>query len=189
MASAVRRSAQRLRAEVSGIAHGSFDGRLGGKPVGREGPGAARVEPGVTGVQGKVWLTDGRRSELPGRLPDGPAAVLGPGGYGMFLAIHEFPPVPPGLAALIGIAAGALQGYFGGKTDLFVQRAMMLAERLRLNRRLESFNLFNHANVLGFNGVWGNGATPAPGFGQPLSGTQSRTAKSIGSSGRQRPSQ
>lgn len=56
------------------------------------------------------------------------------------------------------------------QTDLFVQRAMMLAERLRLNLRLESFNLFNHANVVGFNGVWGNGATPAPGFGQPLSG-------------------
>ncbi len=56
------------------------------------------------------------------------------------------------------------------QADLFVQRPITLTDRFHLNLRLESFNLFNHANVVGFNPVWGNGATPAPGFGQPLSG-------------------
>jgi 2-polyprenyl-6-methoxyphenol hydroxylase-like FAD-dependent oxidoreductase len=52
-------------------------------------PHAARIDTGVTGIQGKVWLTG---APLPARLADGPAMVVGPGGLGMFLAIHEFPP-------------------------------------------------------------------------------------------------
>lgn len=55
-------------------------------------------------------------------------------------------------------------------TDLFIERPVRLTPRLHLDLRLESFNLFNHANVVGFNGVWGDGATPAPGFGEPLAG-------------------
>ncbi|MGH9533862.1 MAG: TonB-dependent receptor [Terriglobales bacterium] len=54
--------------------------------------------------------------------------------------------------------------------DLFLQRAMALTPRWHLNLRLESFNLLNHANVVGFNGVYGDGATAAPGFGEPLTG-------------------
>lgn len=46
----------------------------------------------------------------------------------------------------------------------------LIRERLRLRARAEAFNVFNHANFVGYNGVYGNGATPALGFGQPLSG-------------------
>jgi 2-polyprenyl-6-methoxyphenol hydroxylase-like FAD-dependent oxidoreductase len=65
-------------------------------------PHAPRVDTGVTGIQGKAWLTDEVRSRLPERLPDGPAMIFGPGGYGMFLAIHEFQPVPAELTTLLG---------------------------------------------------------------------------------------
>lgn len=58
-------------------------------------------------------------------------------------------------------------------TDLFLERPVTLTPRLHLDLRLESFNLFNHANVASFNGVWGDGAAPAPGFGQPLAGISS----------------
>jgi hypothetical protein len=36
--------------------------------------------------------------------------------------------------------------------------------------RGEIFNLFNHANVLGRNSVYGNGVEPAASFGTPLAG-------------------
>jgi hypothetical protein len=36
--------------------------------------------------------------------------------------------------------------------------------------RLEVFNLFNHANILGRNGVYGDAATPLPTFGLALPG-------------------
>ncbi|MDP8969296.1 MAG: hypothetical protein M3N52_02085, partial [Actinomycetota bacterium] len=36
-------------------------------------PHAERIETGVTGIQGKVWLTDEIRALVPARLPEGPA--------------------------------------------------------------------------------------------------------------------
>jgi hypothetical protein len=39
-----------------------------------------------------------------------------------------------------------------------------------LGLRAEVFNVTDHENVVGYNGVWGNGATPLPTFGQPLGG-------------------
>lgn len=52
----------------------------------------------------------------------------------------------------------------------FVERPISFSERVRLNLRIEAFNVFNHPNFVGFNGTYGNGATPALGFGQPLAG-------------------
>jgi hypothetical protein len=34
--------------------------------------------------------------------------------------------------------------------------------------RAEAFNVFNHANFVGYSSTYGNGATAGPGFGQPL---------------------
>ena len=54
----------------------------------------------------------------------------------------------------------------------FLERAFTLGtERLHLILRAESFNVLNHANFVGYSGTYGNGASPGPGFGQPLPGT------------------
>jgi len=52
----------------------------------------------------------------------------------------------------------------------FVEKEFPIRDRLQLRARAEAFNVFNHANFVGYNGVYGNGATPSPGFGQPLTG-------------------
>jgi Carboxypeptidase regulatory-like domain len=53
----------------------------------------------------------------------------------------------------------------------FVARAFTLGkENWRLDLRAEAFNVFNHANFVGYSGTYGNGSTPGPGFGQPLAG-------------------
>ena len=52
----------------------------------------------------------------------------------------------------------------------FVAREFVLSERLRLDLRAEAFNVFNHANFVGYSGTYGNGSTPGHGFGQPLAG-------------------
>lgn len=54
--------------------------------------------------------------------------------------------------------------------DPFIERPFTFAERYVLNLRAEAFNVFNHANFVGFNGTWGNGATAPVGFGSPLAG-------------------
>jgi hypothetical protein len=62
----------------------------------------------------------------------------------------------------------------------FIERPFALGERLRLDLRAESFNVFNHANFVGYSGTYGNGPTPGPGFGQPLAGiTNQLPARSI----------
>src|SRR5262245_21697705 len=65
-------------------------------------PHAKRVDTGVTGIQGKVWLTDEARALVPARLTDGPVMIPGPRGNGMFLAMHEFQPLPADVRALVG---------------------------------------------------------------------------------------
>lgn len=74
-------------------------------------PDAARIDTGVAAIQGKVWLTDAIRAHLPARLADGPAAVFGPGGYGMFIAVHEFPPLAGNLTGILGPEAARQRDY------------------------------------------------------------------------------
>ncbi len=62
----------------------------------------------------------------------------------------------------------------------FVERTFPVRERLRVVLRTEAFNVLNHANFVGYSGTWGNGATPGPGFGQPLPGiTNQSPARSL----------
>jgi hypothetical protein len=69
----------------------------------------------------------------------------------------------------------------------FIERAFPLfTERVHLNLRAEAFNVFNHRNVVNFNGTYGNlsvPAAPAPGaipFAGPLTGiTAQLPARSV----------
>src|SRR2546426_1015948 len=46
----------------------------------------------------------------------------------------------------------------------------LLTGRPNVTLRVEAFNLFNHANILGRNSTYGDGATPLRTFGQALGG-------------------
>jgi hypothetical protein len=61
-----------------------------------------------------------------------------------------------------------------------VERPFRVSEHLRIEPRIEIFNLLNHPNFVGFSGTYGNGSAPGPGFGQPLVGiTNQLPARSI----------
>jgi hypothetical protein len=68
----------------------------------------------------------------------------------------------------------------------FLERAFALGtERVHLTLRAEAFNVFNHANFVGYSGTYGNGPAPGPGFGQPLVGiTNQLPARSLQFSGK-----
>ena len=70
--------------------------------------------------------------------------------------------------ALLGRNAGHGTPVYDVQT--FAEREFRLSDRARASLRAEAFNLLNHGNIVGWNGVWGNAASPAPTFGQPLGG-------------------
>ena len=94
-------------------------------------PHAERIDTGVTGIQGKAWLTDEIRALLPPRLAQGPAMIPGPRGHGMFLAIHEFQPIPDELTAIAGPEAGARRDYV--MWGLLTRRASLPADLEQLD--------------------------------------------------------
>jgi hypothetical protein len=56
------------------------------------------------------------------------------------------------------------------------------SEHAQLTLRAEAFNVFNHPNFVGFNGLYGNGSAPAiaGAIGQPLVGiTNQLPARSL----------
>jgi hypothetical protein len=55
-------------------------------------------------------------------------------------------------------------------TSVFAEVRLVLKRSRVITVRVEAFNLFNHANVLGRNGVYGDSATPSPSLGTPLTG-------------------
>lgn len=74
---------------------------------------------------------------------------------------------------------GVVVGRNGGQgdpifsTDLFVDRQFVLTDRRALSARTEIFNVFNRANVAGYNGTYGNLASGRPAantFGTPNTG-------------------
>jgi hypothetical protein len=61
-----------------------------------------------------------------------------------------------------------------------IERPFRVSEHLRIEPRIEVFNLLNHPNFVGFSGTYGNGSVAGPGFGQPLAGiTNQLPARSI----------
>lgn len=64
------------------------------------------------------------------------------------------------------VGRAAFRGSAQSDVSLFVSESLDLHGR-ELQLRVEAFNLFNHANVLGRMGVYGNGAVPNASFGTP----------------------
>jgi hypothetical protein len=65
------------------------------------------------------------------------------------------------------ISKSAFRGTPTSEVAIFVENRIKLGERASLSLRLEGFNIFNHANMLGRGvTVYGDGATPAASFGQ-----------------------
>jgi hypothetical protein len=59
----------------------------------------------------------------------------------------------------------------------FLERVFAVpTERFRVSLRVETFNVFNRANFVGYSGTYGNGASAGAGFGLPLSGITNQLA-------------
>ena len=63
----------------------------------------------------------------------------------------------------------------------FLERPFAISgDHVRLVLRAEAFNVFNHANFVGYSGTWGNGVAAGIGFGAPLAGiTNQLPARSL----------
>jgi hypothetical protein len=65
------------------------------------------------------------------------------------------------------IAKSAFRGSGTQDISIFVENRIKLSESMAILLRLEGFNMFNHANMLGRGQtIYGNGATANPDFGQ-----------------------
>jgi hypothetical protein len=82
-----------------------------------------------------------------------------------------------------GVVIGRNAGHGRPIYDLspFLERPFTLwSERVHLDLRMETFNVLNHANFVGYSGTYGNGAAPGTGFGAPLAGiTNQLPARSV----------
>ena len=80
--------------------------------------------------------------------------------------------------AVVGRNAGRGRAIYD--VSPFLEKDFALKDRLHILGRVEAFNVFNHPNFVGYSGTYGNGASPGPGFGQPLTGiTNQLPARSL----------
>ncbi len=85
--------------------------------------------------------------------------------------------------AVIGRNAGRGQAIY--EVSPFVERPFAIGEHVKLNLRAEAFNLLNHANFVGYNGIYGNATTPPATFGTPAVGiTNQLSTRSLQFSGK-----
>ena len=74
------------------------------------------------------------------------------------------------------ISKSAFRGTATSEVAIFVENRIKLSERMSLLLRLEGFNIFNHANMLGRGvTVYGDATTAAPTFGQFVGGVGTST--------------
>ena len=66
----------------------------------------------------------------------------------------------------VGVGRNSARGFNFSSADLRFMRSVALG-RNRLELLVEVFNVFNHANYLVPNNIYGTGTTPLPAFGQP----------------------
>jgi hypothetical protein len=79
------------------------------------------------------------------------------------------------------IARNAGRGRAIYEISPFVERDFPIgSERVRMRARAEAFNVFNHANFVGYSGIYGNAVTAPATLGQPLTGiTNQLPARSL----------
>ncbi len=71
----------------------------------------------------------------------------------------------------------AFRGTATSDVGFFAENRIPLSERMSILLRIEGFNLFNHANMLGRGQtVYGDGATPSTAFGQFVAGVGTSTS-------------
>ena len=121
---------------------------------------------------------------LPGKLNFGGVATLGSGLPYNFTtgANNSGDNATADRPVINGVVVGRNTGLGRPIYDVspFLEREFAFADRWRLTARIESFNVLNHANFVGYSGTWGNGAAAGPGFGTPLAGiTNQLPARSL----------
>jgi len=81
-----------------------------------------------------------------------------------------------------GVVVGRNEGRGAPTYEIspLMERPFRINEHLRIEPRIEVFNLLNHPNFVGYSGTYGNGTTPGAGFGLPLAGvTNQLPARSV----------
>jgi len=128
----------------------------------------------------------------PGKITLGGVATVAAGlPYNLTTGANNFG--DPGATADRPLINGAIVGRNTGRGSAIYEVSPMIerpftlgSDRLRMTLRAEAFNVFNHPNFAGFNGVFGNGSAPPlyangqPLIGQPLVGiTNQLPARSL----------
>jgi len=163
-------------------------------------PGQNPNDPNVTGrpEYGNAIFDQRHRFVLsglftaPGKVMLGGIATVASGlPYNLTTGANNFG--DPGATSDRPQINGAIVGRNTGRGSAIYEVSPMIerpfalgSERVRMTLRAEAFNVFNHPNFAGFNGVFGNGSTPPVGangrplIGQPLVGiTNQLPARSL----------